>query len=453
MLAFVRPALGIAVVAALVASAGPAAAAGAPDVHSANMSHIGHSKFSGTTNSDMAFWGHYLIAGTYAGPRILDISRPANPREISRVRCNGGQGDVSVWRNLIFESVDSDQTKPTCDSSNEPLVGQPPGFEGIRIFDWSDPAHPRFVTAVHTDCGSHTHTIVPDPAHGLVYLYVQSYPLTGQDGGCNVHTYDSVVKVPLADPKRASVSHFDTGPSQGCHDVQVFMPLHVAAAACLTEGQIWDIRDPAHPAVIQHLYNPAITIWHSAAFSWDGKVVAFGDENQTYEACQGGDTPVGAIWFYSMQGTTASQQVGWYALPRAVSSDPDTECTAHNFNVVPVKGRNIMVSAFYSGGADVIDFTDPTAPREIAYYQIQGKVPADEWSTYWYDGHVYSNDINRGVDVFSVSSPLLAGAKTFPYLNPQTQTAAEHRAVLRSSEAVPPPPRADRSVGSGSPRP
>lgn len=252
MLAFVRPALGIAVVAALVASAGPAAAAGAPDVHSANMSHIGHSKFSGTTNSDMAFWGHYLIAGTYAGPRILDISRPANPREISRVRCNGGQGDVSVWRNLIFESVDSDQTKPTCDSSNEPLVGQPPGFEGIRIFDWSDPAHPRFVTAVHTDCGSHTHTIVPDPAHGLVYLYVQSYPLTGQDGGCNVHTYDSVVKVPLADPKRASVSHFDTGPSQGCHDVQVFMPLHVAAAACLTEGQIWDIRDPAHPAVIQH---------------------------------------------------------------------------------------------------------------------------------------------------------------------------------------------------------
>ena len=78
----------------------------------------------------------------------------------------------------------------------------------------------------------------------------------------------------------------------------------------------------------------------------------------------------------------------------------------------------------------MVDFTDPANPKEIAYYQIRGKVPADEWSTYWYNGYIYANDINRGIDVFQLDSPLVAGAKTFPYLNPQDQLTAEQEAVL-----------------------
>jgi hypothetical protein len=416
---FIRFVLAVALVLGLSAASTPATAES--DIHSPNTKHIGYSGFPGTTNSDLAFWGHYMIAGTYIGPRILDISNPADPRQLSFTKCNGGQGDISVWKNFIFESVDSDQTKPTCDSSSV-SGGLPPGFEGIRIFDWSNPAKPKYVTAVPTDCGSHTNTIVPDEAHGVVYLYVESYPLTGQDDGCNFHNYDSVVKVPLANPKKASVSTFDTSPSAGCHDVTVYLPLKIAAASCLSEGQIWDISNPGQPKVIQHLYNPAISIWHTAGFSNDGKTVMFDDENQSYQACFGPGQPYGAIWFYTMDGKTASSQpAGYFSLPRAVSGDPQTECTAHNFNVVPGIKHDILVSAFYSGGFTVVDFTDPANPKEIGYYQIKGKVPADEWSTYWYNGLIYSNDINRGVDVFSFSSPLVKGATTLPHLNPQTQ--------------------------------
>ena len=67
-------------VSALVASAGPATAAGTPDVHSANMKHIGSAGNPGTTNSDLAFWGNLLYEGSYTGFRILDISNPRDPR-------------------------------------------------------------------------------------------------------------------------------------------------------------------------------------------------------------------------------------------------------------------------------------------------------------------------------------------------------------------------------------
>ena len=96
-------------------------------------------------------------------------------------------------------------------------------------------------------------------------------------------------------------------------------------------------------------------------------------------------------------------------------------CTAHNFNVVPGIQRNILVGCFYEGGTSVIDFTDPAKPKEIGYYQIGGDVPAYEWSSYWYNGYIYANDIERGIDVFSFSSPVVKGATILPHLNPQTQ--------------------------------
>src|SRR5439155_7215122 len=166
-----RLAVPLALAAGLVASATAPAAADA-DVHSKNMRHLAHSanpffaKDTSLISSDLAFQGNLLIAGTYGGPRILDISDPTDPKQISAVPCHGGQGDVSVFRNLLFVSVDADQDKPTCDSKDMP--GGTPGFEGIRIFDISNPAKPKYLTAVQTDCGSHTHTLVPDPKHGAV---------------------------------------------------------------------------------------------------------------------------------------------------------------------------------------------------------------------------------------------------------------------------------------------
>src|SRR5918993_5747426 len=130
-------------------------------------------------NSDLAFWGQLAFAGNYEGFRVLDISAPGNPKVLADVSCPGQQHDVSVWNNLLFLSIDRPLTAPECGSPQTPAVDGvvTPGFEGIRIFDVADPSNPRYVGAVATDCGSHTHTLVPDPDDaGRVLLYVASYP-------------------------------------------------------------------------------------------------------------------------------------------------------------------------------------------------------------------------------------------------------------------------------------
>ena len=90
---------------------------------------------------------------------------------------------------------------------------------------------------------------------------------------------------------------------------------------------------------------------------------------------------------------------------------------AHNGSLIPVPGRDIMVQGWYQGGIDVFDFTDPTHPREIAYFD-RGPIPnhpdrADSsatgivtggyWCGYWYNGHIYASEIARGFDIFDLT--------------------------------------------------
>ncbi len=126
-------------------------------------------------------------------------------------------------------------------------------------------------------------------------------------------------------------------------------------------------------------------------------------------------------------------KVGQWTLPRPQSAAEN--CTIHNFNVIPVRGRYVLVSANYSGGTSVADFTDPASASEIGHFGPHGANTsasaseighfdphgANTWSSYWYNNFIYTNDSGRGVDVVLLSDPARAGARKFPYLNPQTQ--------------------------------
>jgi len=138
---------------------------------------IGHARepgsFSaGNAHTDLAFWGDLVFQGSYDGFRVVDISDPMAPRVMADVNCQGGQGDVAVWEGLLFRAVDRPQTGRGCDSVDTP--GSTPGFEGIQIFDISDPAAPRRIRSVPVDCGAHTITLVPKPRLDRVILYVSS---------------------------------------------------------------------------------------------------------------------------------------------------------------------------------------------------------------------------------------------------------------------------------------
>jgi hypothetical protein len=426
-------------------NAGPGSSA--PDEHSRNVKLLSNvAKAAGTTvQSDLAFAGRHAFAAHYQGFRVIDISQPEAPVVVTDFRCNGAQSDVSVYGNLLFQSVDAPQNHGGCDSVG--VTANTPGmFEGIRIFDIANPAAPVHLASVATDCGSHTHTLLPSASTGEVFLYVSSYPLGNAAQGPNCvrqedgggHSKISIVRVPLSAPTEATVSAYQldgdtewaTYPLQGttftlraCHDISVFTELGLAAAACMSEAQLWDISDPLNPQFLWRYDNAAvqpakIDLFHSASFSWDGKVVAFGDESGGGGAarCTDPGDEQGRIWFVD---TKTGQERASYKVPRA---EPGT-CTMHNFNFIPLRGRNVLVSSAYTAGTTVVDVDKllagaSEAQSEVGYYKASG---ANTWSSYWYNGFIYANDIVRGMDTFLLSDKVRAGARKLPYLNPQTQ--------------------------------
>jgi hypothetical protein len=138
------------------------------------------------TSSDIAFWGDLAYVGDYGGFRIFDVSKP-EPTLVSDARCYGPQGDPSVFdrdddgeADTLVLSVDSVLTGPQCGAGPAAKVdgAYPAGaWEGLRVFDVSDPAAPEQIAAVYQDRGSHTNTLLPSPDGDSMYVLNSSYPL------------------------------------------------------------------------------------------------------------------------------------------------------------------------------------------------------------------------------------------------------------------------------------
>jgi hypothetical protein len=415
-------------------------------------------------NSDIAFQGNHLFQGNFYGMNIFDISNPANVKLVTSMICPGGQGDVSVYKNLMFMSVEQPNGRIDCGTQGFP-PGPPPApgeekkprlpapqkdrFRGVRIFDISDIRSPRQVAAVQTCRGSHTHTLVVDPKDkNNVYIYVSgtSFVRQGEElPGCSGEAPDKdpstalfridVIKVSLAapqdskvvnsprvfmDPGTGKLNSLSSGGSHGspeeqkptdsnqCHDITVYSALGLAAGACSGNGIVLDIKDPVHPKRLDAVNDPNYSYWHSASFSNDGKKVVFTDEwgGGLGARCRAND-PIkwGADAVFSLQKNKLSF-ASYYKLPAAQG---DTEnCVAHNGSLIPVPGRDIEVQAWYQGGVSVMDFTDAEHPVEIAYFDrgpLDPKVLilGGDWSAYWYNGHIYASEIARGLDVFELT--------------------------------------------------
>ena len=442
------------VAAAITITAAPASA---QDAQAENMRLVANYDDAGTyrNGTDMAFWADTALLGnldqssnTMGGFRVMDISNPASPTQVARFACPGDQSDISMWGDIVVLSVDK-PTPPKCE-----LPGRTETWEGLRIVSLSavragaDPADAILAT-VQTACGSHTNTIYPDLENNRLLVYVLSYPLAGRYNPaqalptCNAigHRKISVVEIPLDDPTGAKVIGTpSTGETIGCHDVTVFLEKKLAAAACLTESQMWDLSKPAEPRIIAKIRDPRINIHHSTIFSNDGKTLVLGDELGGAAAspgCFDDGYPHGGLFFYDVSKPDAPVFKSSFKLPQTVASE---FCTAHLFNVVPRRDENdVLVSSWYAGSTSVIDFTDASKPTQVAYWIPAATVTpstqtkeAAAWSSYWYNGNVFANnfdeDVNsveaqsRGLDVFAVDHPLVRkGTVELSRLNPQLQ--------------------------------
>lgn len=175
-------------------------------------------KFLGVTNSDLAFTGKYAIQGNYSGFQIFDISNPAKPALVLTYLCPASQSDVSVYKNLLFVSGEGQAGRVDCGIQGVPEPISKDRLRGIRVFDISNIASPKYVTNVQTCRGSHTHTVVTDPNDkDNVYVYVSGSArvrpadeLTGcMDGDIddpNTARFRlEVIKVPIAAPEKAAI--------------------------------------------------------------------------------------------------------------------------------------------------------------------------------------------------------------------------------------------------------
>ena len=410
-------------------------------------------------NSDLAFRGNYVFQGNFSGFQIWDISDPASPTLRNTTVCTTGQGDPSIYGNLLFISSEGTGNRTDCSASGVADKVSKDRMVGVRIFDVSDLSHPRKVMDIQTCRGSHTHTLVPDANDkGIVYVYVAgSAGVRPEDelAGCLDGSADDpnsarfrveVIRVPLAHPEEAKVVGYGrifnglapvtphgnapadiaaaarsaapaapgragppgprTGPNQ-CHDITVYPDAGYAGGACGGYGLLLDIRDPTNPKRLQAAGDTNFAFWHSATFNNAATKVVFTDEwgGGTQPKCRS-DDPIdwgGDAIFSIVNGRMV--QGAYFKMPAAQTSQEN--CVAHNGSLVPVPGRDIMVQGWYQGGLDVFDFTDPNHPYEIAYFD-RGPVDAAKlvtagfWAGYWYNGHIIGTEMARGLDVFEL---------------------------------------------------
>ncbi|HEX2779464.1 MAG TPA: hypothetical protein VHM30_08190 [Gemmatimonadaceae bacterium] len=399
----------------------------------------------GFANSDLAFRGSYVFQGNYNGFQVWDISKPASPALRASLICTGGQGDVSVYRNLLFMSVEETRGRLDCGAQGVTDTVSADRFRGVRIFDITDVDHPKQVASIQSCRGSHTHTIVTDPKDTAnIYVYLQGTSRVrpaGELAGCsgrpaaedpNTSLFRiEVIQVPLAAPQNAKIvsmprifadsagniaglwkggAHGEgtqsTAETNRCHDITVYPELGLAAGACSGNGILLDIRDVANPKRIAEVSDPNFAFWHSATFNNDGTKVLFTDEwgGGTQPRCQATDR---SLWGADAIFTLTDRKLtpaGYFKLP-APQTDKEN-CVAHNGSLIPVPGRDIMVQAWYQGGISVFDFTDAAHPQEIAFFD---RGPMDTtltlggyWSAYWYNGRIIGSEIGRGLDIFEL---------------------------------------------------
>jgi hypothetical protein len=388
-------------------------------VYSPNMVPVGsslHASSAGVFNSDLAFWGTTAYQGTYQGFRIVDVSRPRQPKQIIDYHdCFGNQGDVIVWEDVLVRSWNSAAgTAATCDG--EPVT---PGFEGLHVFDISNPANPDLVASVQTLCGSHTASGVPDLANGRLLVYNSSSSIA-----C---PWFDIVEVPLDAPADAAL--LGVAPAgRSCHDTGVILGEAMLAACAGGNGfTVFSLGGDGggsltSPQLLYSVSVQGVSIGHSAAFSWDGEILVFGHEpgGGTQARCQESSAEVDKTLFFF--DTADGSLLGTWVLPRPQTAEEN--CTIHNYNVVPVEGKNILVSGNYQSGIAVVDFTDPAAATEIAFADpapLQPPQLGGDWSSYWYDGLIYESDITRGLLLWKLRDRAVGRALTLGHLNPQTQ--------------------------------
>jgi hypothetical protein len=412
-------------------------------------------------HTDIAFWGKYAYQGNWDGFNIRDISSPNNPRTVSRTFCDGNQGDIVVYDDILVRAWNTGAGTAgpfgaglTCDGQAVPA-----GFEGVHVFDISNKQNPELVADIELSarpeadtfgCGSHTLTLVPDLRNDRVLVYNQT-----SGGPC---PFVGILEIPLEAPEAAEwLRNEPLEEADAAHDSGVILGrANLMAVAAHDHANVYDIGRNStpggsldNPRFLYHITEPGVCNepgnplcngnWHSASFTWDGEVIILGWEpgGGLQAECEESDPAAKKSFFFYDADT--GEKLGQWTLPRPQGAQEN--CTLHNYNLVPLRnGKDILVSGNYQAGIWVVDLTDPANAETVAWSDPPPVPPppglgdppifctdgggcplTGSWSGYWYDGYIYESHIGEGLNIFELKGRETRSAVKLRHLNPQTQ--------------------------------
>jgi hypothetical protein len=432
-----------------------------------------------------------FVTGRF-GLRSFDVSDPANPRFLDAIvnenlRLQGdppvdlddSDGSISTyWQN---EDMDVDKDRKLVFMARDPrsfkgTTGSDTSVAGVYIVNARNPRDLKLMTFHQLPTG-HTTTCI----NGCDYLWTGGPAATdGQKASQGWLGGRPIIVTDIRDPRHPvtaplAVDLFrDDGVTAYSHDVQVdgeniaWVSGAGGVRGYWTEGTHTDPRtgitreataiDPVPYAGGEFEHAGAPSEFMHNAFRPAGDELGDGPAPGQYDpsklilATEEADAPpdcngLGQFSIASLEGSYNGE--GWKSTPEAefrldvigTWNPHDQEgtlvnetiyCSAHYFDAQD----GILAYSWYDQGTRFVDVTDPTNPKQVAYYRPDDGV---SWAPYYHKGYVYVADHGRGVDILKLG----AGASSGKEVSAPKSSKRHLRLVKRASRGL----RADPQLG------
>src|SRR6266545_2014331 len=336
-----------------------------------NMEVVGHNNLGGRGyNADVGVHRGYAYVGHWgftdwatgndrfcpeppqSGVAVVDVRNPADPTVVSTLQNPMGTsaedvtdptqpGELGFYDSGCcargvheFEVEDrSDLGRTfayvTVPSSEEPDDASPNGLQDeqgrgpFRLLDITDPANPVEVST---------------------WGFLHDGLAPGPEQGCDPDALFGHGAEPSADGKLVFLSYWDSG----------FVAL--------------DVTDPLQPVFRGRTIYPADADGdgHSSSYNDARRLLFTADEDFCKTSGAGIEKGFGYLRVYDYANLAAPVQIGEYRTPNALGTDDQSagDYTIHN----PLVVGTTVYASWYTDGVRVIDVSDPSRPREVAYF-------------------------------------------------------------------------------------
>lgn len=325
------------------------------------------------TNGALSYasvWGYtapdgreFAVVGAYNGTWIVETTNPSAPVTIATIPA-GSTSTNNEWREMT--------------SYGSYIYSVSEAQAGVRVIDMTNPSTPVDKGLVHSADWRNCHSIHCDPETGRIYPCGTSSGMWILDAASN----------PLTLP---SLGKYGSGTATYVHETYCRRNKGYFAHVYVGTLRIANITNPAAITTIATLQTPfqaPITQgWtHNAWVTDDDKTMVTTGEDLNAK-----------FGVYDITNPAAPVLKSTYFTPGYIGHDA--------FGI----GRTIFLS-YYRDGVHVLDVSNPSAPRKIAYFDSSSGAFSNEWHGCWGvypysdSGIVYLSDIENGLYVLRIDN-------------------------------------------------